>query len=147
MKFFLSKCLQVQHPQDGHYHSSRIDINRQTPLIQGNLSEEVQSVKTILYYAPSENWEYMFDMGQQYFNHCSVSQCYWTNDSSLMPSITDFDAIVLRPKSVAEFNNFSGLPNGAPYKRSHRTIYIMITRESPRSPHISEVYRNLDGKK
>ncbi len=63
-----------------------------------------------------------------------------------MPSIADFDAIVLHPKDVEKFNNFFSLPNGAPYERSHHNIYIMIESESPRVHHKSEVFESLNGK-
>ncbi len=107
--------------------------------------EKTETMKMILYHTAFWSDPYILGMGQTFFKHCPVHQCYGTNDSSLLPSIEEFDAVIFHPWNM-EKKWGSGKMKPWPQQRSTRQKYIMLNGESPRLIEFNGIYKILNGK-
>ncbi len=133
-----------QQQKDGHHLLSGGDI-LSAASTQDKPSKKYMSMKTILYYTPVFRETHFFGKGDEIFKNCPVHQCYATNDSALLPSISDFDALTFNFVDILKLSTEKVLHDLEKHRSPHQR-YILINRESPRSPQLSDAYRTLNGK-
>ncbi len=132
----------MQYQTDGD-HLSGNDILSPAST-QDNQSKETTSMKVILYYTPVFDQTHYFGEGEELFKNCPVHQCYGTNNHTLLPSISDFDAILFHFFDMLKMS-MNDLVNHMQKHRSPHQRYILIDLESPRHPTFNQKYEDLNG--
>lgn len=121
---FLYICV-INYDQD---HSSNIlepDIK-----VEVEAEQEFKSIKKILYfnkYFHLNDWRFGFGNEPFHAWNCPVTNCFTTDNRSLLPSLADFDAILFHARDMDR--RIIQVPNQQ--RRKSNQIYVFFLMESP----------------
>ncbi|KAG5893232.1 hypothetical protein JTB14_013394 [Gonioctena quinquepunctata] len=103
----------------------------------GEQTETRPGTKYILYWTDMfDRADFYFGFGDNIFENCPVSNCFATNNKSLLP-VDEFDAVLFHG---VEFNvNFYGIPT----KRSAKQVYVYSNQEAPANTPLRHMPRDF----
>ena len=132
-----SRISMSNSPHFLHSSSNNNNHKRHNPLFIGSGKNKTR-LKTILYWNEfyGRYDTYDFGYGREAFLEkqppCRYTNCFATKDRKLLPSVDQFDAVIV---------HIRGLPNDWPRIRSPKQRYVMLSIEAPL---ILTEYRNLE---